>query len=547
MSERKILRAVSGLNSQINSIVEAMQLAEPYLEPETIDLAADVIARAESRRQLSAEHVVVGLFGATGSGKSTMFNALVGQNLATTGVIRPTTTDTVAAIWEPEGACELLDWLEVSTRHVIEDRDGQTDSAKKKTFDSGLLLLDLPDMDSTAADHHKIASRLVGQVDYLVWVLDPQKYADASIHHGYLNSLRSQQGNLLIVLNQIDTIAERERKQVVDSLRGILATSGMENLPIICTSAATGEGVAEVQAKIAAAAKNKALSTRRLRADVDQVIHHLSEELQVEKVRLPSQLHQAELERVIAKAHGAHYIADAVETSYLLRGASRTGWPLTTWLVKLRNDPLKRMNLGRQHEDPELSLTSRPELSIAETAAIEHGINQYVAEASSDLPESWKEPLREKVHAKTAVLDDGIDAAIAGTPLGVERSSWWWPVVKVIQWVALVAALGGALWLAGYPVAGYFQFELPEAPRVEGIAVPTLLIFIGILLGIVLGLACSFVNRIVAKVKRRKALKNIERSVSQLVRQAVIEPVDQHLDTYNSYSALITSAAKKAD
>lgn len=547
MSERKILRAVSGLNSQINSIVEAMQLAEPYLEPETIDLAADVIARAESRRQLSAEHVVVGLFGATGSGKSTMFNALVGQELATTGVIRPTTTDTVAAIWEPEGAGELLDWLEVATRHVIEDRDGQADSAKKRTFDSGLLLLDLPDMDSTAVDHHKIAARLVGQVDYLVWVLDPQKYADASIHHGYLNSLRSQQGNLLIVLNQIDTIAERDRKQVVDSLRGILATSGLENLPVVCASAATGEGVSDVQSKIAAAAKNKALSTRRLRADVDQVIHRLSEELEVEKVRLPSQMYQAELERVIAKAHGAHYIADAVETSYLLRGASRTGWPLTTWLVKLRNDPLKRMNLGRQHEDPELSLTSRPELSIAETAAIEHGINQYVAEASADLPESWREPLREKVHTNTAVLDDGIDAAIAGTPLGVERSSWWWPVVKVIQWVALVAALGGALWLAGYPVAGYFQFELPEAPRVEGIAVPTLLVFIGILLGIVFGLACSFVNRIVAKVKRRKALKNIERSVSQLVRQAVIEPVDQHLDTYNSYSALITSAAKKAD
>lgn len=547
MSERKILRAVSGLNSQINSIVEAMQLAEPYLEPETIDLAADVIARTESRRQLSAEHVVVGLFGATGSGKSTMFNALVGQELATTGVIRPTTTDTVAAIWEPEGAGELLDWLEVTTRHVMEDKNGRAEPAKKRKFDAGLLLLDLPDMDSTAIDHHKIAARLVGQVDYLVWVLDPQKYADASIHHGYLNSLRSQQGNLLIVLNQIDTIAERDRKQVVDSLRNILATSGLENLPIVCASAATGEGVSEVQAKIAAAAKNKALSTRRLRADVDQVIQRLSEELQVEKVRLPSQLHQAELERVIAKAHGAHYIADAVETSYLLRGASRTGWPLTTWLVKLRNDPLKRMNLGRQHEDPELSLTSRPSLSIAETAAIEHGINQYVSEASADLPESWKEPLREKVHANTAVLDDGIDAAIAGTPLGVERSSWWWPVVKVIQWVALVAALGGALWLAGYPVAGYFQFELPEAPRVEGIAVPTLLVFIGILLGIVLGLACSFVNRIVAKVKRRKALKNIERSVSQLVRQAVIEPVDQHLDTYNSYSALITSAAKKAD
>ena len=85
MSERKITRAVNGLSSQISNVIEAMQLAEPYLEPETIDLAADVISRAESRRQLSAEHVVVGLFGATGSGKSTMFNALVGEELAMTG------------------------------------------------------------------------------------------------------------------------------------------------------------------------------------------------------------------------------------------------------------------------------------------------------------------------------------------------------------------------------------------------------------------------------------------------------------------------------
>lgn len=547
MSERKITRAVNGLSAQINCVIEAMQLAEPYLEPQTIDLAADVISRAESRRQLSAEHVVVGLFGATGSGKSTMFNALVGQELATTGVIRPTTTNTVAAIWEPQGANELLDWLEVSTRHVINEPDERGKGSKKRKIDSGLLLLDLPDMDSTAADHHQIANRLVGQVDYLVWVLDPQKYADASIHHGYLSSLRSQQGNILIVLNQIDKIAETERKQVLDSLRQILAMSGLEHLPIVCASAATGEGILEVQAKIAAAAKNKALSTRRLRADVDQVIHHLDDELPVEMVRLPSQLQQADLEKVIAKAHGAQYIADAVETSYLLRGASRTGWPLTTWLVKLRNDPLKRMNLGRQHEDPELSLTSRPELSVAEHAAVEHGINQYVAEASQELPDSWKEPLREMVNDNVQILDDGIDSAIAGTPLGVERSSWWWPVVKVIQWVALVAALGGALWLAAYPVAGYFQFDLPQAPRVEGIAVPTLLVFIGILLGIVLGIACSFVNRIVAKVKRRKALKNLERSVSHLVRQAVVEPVDQHLDTYNSYAALITSAAKKAD
>lgn len=547
MKERKVVRAVNGLNQQIDSVVQAMELAEPYLDSQSIDLAAAVINKAESRRQLSAEHVVVGLFGATGSGKSTLFNALVGQKLATTGVIRPTTTKTVAAIWETEGANELLDWLEVTDRHVIEKTVEGKRRASKQSLDSGLMLLDLPDMDSTRVEHHEIAKRLVGQVDFLVWVLDPQKYADASIHHGYLNSLRSQQGNIVIVLNQIDAIAESDRKNVVHSLREILAASGLERLPVICASAVTGEGLDEVQKQIYTAAKNKALSTRRLRSDVDEVVHKLSEELSTEKARLPGQMHQADLEQTIANAHGAKYVADAVETSYRLRAAQRTGWPLTTWLTRLRNDPLQRMNLGRNKQSPELAITSRPELSVAESAAIDHGIDKYVAEATNQLPESWHEPIRDEINARVSSLDSAVDSAIASTPLGMERSSWWWPVIKFVQWVALLAALAGALWLAAYPVAGYFQFEFPPAPRVEGIAVPTLMLVIGVLLGIVLGIGCSFVNRLVAKVKRRKALKNIERSVSALVRSAIVEPIDQYLNTYNSYAELISTAAKKAE
>ncbi|MBF6671423.1 50S ribosome-binding GTPase [Glutamicibacter sp. FBE19] len=547
MTERKVVRAVNGLNQQIDSVVEAMQLAEPYLDSESIDLAASVIRKSESRRKLSSEHVVVGLFGATGSGKSTLFNALVGRELASTGVIRPTTTNTVAAIWDTAGANELLDWLEVNDRHVIEASAEPKRGSSKKDFDSGLLLLDLPDMDSTRVEHHQIATRLVGQVDFLVWVLDPQKYADASIHHGYLNSLRSQQGNILIVLNQIDRVAASDRNSIVNSLREILASSGLERLPVVCASASTGEGLAEVQLQIATAAKNKAISTRRLRADVDQVVHHLKAELNAEKVRLPDQMQQSELERAIANAHGAQYIADAVETSYKLRAARRTGWPVTTWLIRLRNDPLQRMNLGRKREAAELSITSRPELSVAESAAIDHAIDNYVQEATQELPDSWIEPVREEVGSNVQHLDGAVDAAIAGTALGVEKSSWWWPAVKFVQWVSLLAALAGALWLAAYPVAGYFQFDLPAAPRVEGIAAPTLVFAIGVLLGIVLGIACSFVNRIVAKVKRRKALRNIERSVSGQVRAAVVEPVDHYLNTYNSYAAIITSAAKKAE
>lgn len=287
MSERKVTRAHAGLTEQIDAVVSAMQIAEPYLEPEVVDQAAVIIERAEARRQLSADHVVVGLFGATGSGKSSLFNALVGYEIAQTGVIRPTTTKTVAAIWQPAGADALLDWLEVSERHILSSQVLGKDSKKSQDLGGGLILLDLPDMDSTSTEHHLIASRLAGQVDYLVWVLDPQKYADASIHHGYLSELTGQRGNLLVVLNQVDTIAESDRKPVKASLNALLADEGIGQVPIVLASARSGEGLDAVREKFAVALNNKVQATRRLRADVDGLLRLLDGELAVPKVHTP--------------------------------------------------------------------------------------------------------------------------------------------------------------------------------------------------------------------------------------------------------------------
>ena len=53
----------------------------------------------------------------------------------------------------------------------------------------GLVLLDLPDHDSTEVGHRLQVDRLVQLVDVLVWVVDPQKYADAALHDRYLSPL----------------------------------------------------------------------------------------------------------------------------------------------------------------------------------------------------------------------------------------------------------------------------------------------------------------------------------------------------------------------
>ncbi|MCB2557781.1 50S ribosome-binding GTPase, partial [Listeria monocytogenes] len=80
---------------------------------------------------------VVALAGATGSGKSSLFNALAGADLAAVGVPRPTTAEAMAAV-RGDGAQALLDWLGVQRRYRLAADPGSQ---------GGLVLLDLPDHD----------------------------------------------------------------------------------------------------------------------------------------------------------------------------------------------------------------------------------------------------------------------------------------------------------------------------------------------------------------------------------------------------------------
>ncbi|MFC7647205.1 GTPase [Streptosporangium lutulentum] len=101
------------LDERLAGLAQAADLADGRLGDDAIAGARSVIARAGVRRNLSVDHTAVALAGATGSGKSSLFNLLSGASLATVGVTRPTTSTAQAALWEGEGAGSLLDWLEI--------------------------------------------------------------------------------------------------------------------------------------------------------------------------------------------------------------------------------------------------------------------------------------------------------------------------------------------------------------------------------------------------------------------------------------------------
>ncbi len=88
------------------------------------------------------------------------------------------------------------------------------------------MLLDLPDHDSTERQHRMEVDRLVQLVDMLIWVVDPQKYADAALHDRYLIPLAQHAGVMMIVLNQADRLTPAEREQCLKDLRAAAGPRG---------------------------------------------------------------------------------------------------------------------------------------------------------------------------------------------------------------------------------------------------------------------------------------------------------------------------------
>jgi 50S ribosomal subunit-associated GTPase HflX len=310
---------------RIDGLDEAARSARGRLPDALVDEAAAVADRAGARLRLSGDHTVVALAGATGSGKSSTFNAVTGIELAATGVRRPTTSWTMACAWGADGAEELLDWLGVPKRHQVV-RDSMLAEAPSDEGLAGLVLLDLPDHDSTEVAHHVEVDRVVRLADLLVWVLDPQKYADAAIHDRYLKPLAGHRDIMLVALNHIDEVPASRRAAMVEDLRRLLALDGLGTVPVIATSARHGEGIAELKQAIASEVSAKKAVKARLMADVSSVATRMRA---VNGEATPGDVAKArrsELVDAFAEAAGVPTVVAAVEQSTRRRAAQATGW-----------------------------------------------------------------------------------------------------------------------------------------------------------------------------------------------------------------------------
>ncbi|MEU2349813.1 GTPase [Modestobacter sp. NPDC049651] len=513
------------LTDRLGALREAVEVGEARLEVPEVARARTLLGKAGAREALG-DATVVALAGSTGSGKSTLFNALSGSEVSTPGVRRPTTGVAHASVWGADGADRLLDWLEVPKRHRVADADPALD---------GLVLLDLPDHDSVRLEHRLEVDRLVQLVDVLVWVLDPQKYADAAVHSRYLAPLAGHAGVLVVVLNQVDRLDGDAARACLADLRGLLDREGLTATPLLATAARTGAGLPELRAELARRVSARRAASDRLTADVRSAAAGLAAHCG------PAGSGPGRddgLTTALADAAGVPAVVAAVERSARRRGTEATGWPPVRWLTRLRPDPLHRLHLG-----DERARSSLPEAGPVQQAALAGALRRTRDDVGEGLPQAWRDELRRTAEVSQDRLADRLDRAVTGTDLGPDRVPWWQRAVGGLQWLLAAVALVGALWLLLLVVLGWLQLDdvLP-VPHVERLPVPTVLLSGGLLAGLLLAGVARPLVAAGARRRGRAARRRLTERVAEVADEEVLAPLADVRADHDRFCAAVGRA-----
>jgi hypothetical protein len=233
-------------------------------------------------------------------------------------------------------------------------------------------------------------------------------------------------------------------------------------------------------------------------------------------------------------------VTAAVERSTWREGTGRTGWPLLRWTRKLRADPLERLHLG-----DERSRTSLPPTGAVEAARVATAVREVREEVGDGLSAAWRDELRRTAEDGEQRLTDALDQAVAGADLGPDRVPLWQRAAGGLQWLLMVVALLGALWLLALVVLGFFQLDdvLP-LPRVEGIPLPTLLVVGGLLAGLLLALVCRPLVALRARRRARTAERRLTAAVREVAEAEVLAPMAAVQRDAERFCAAVAAAAR---
>jgi len=192
------------------------------------DLAKDILSRLAIYAYKQADPCLWVVFlGGTGTGKSTLFNALCDRFLSATGVERPKTAGPVAYAHTPCPLEKAFPFPEIHMEALPLEKatlpySGKAGQISILTTDeetlSNLVLVDTPDLDSVEEKNHFIARELYLLSDAVVFVASQEKYADEVLHDFFMKVAKDEKP-YFFVLNKASQ--ETTKEEILNALQGL--------------------------------------------------------------------------------------------------------------------------------------------------------------------------------------------------------------------------------------------------------------------------------------------------------------------------------------
>jgi energy-coupling factor transporter ATP-binding protein EcfA2 len=553
------------------------------------DLIADsdaLLRRAGERLRLSAAHTVVAVAGGTGSGKSSLFNALSGASFSPTGVTRPTTRHVHACVWGMQGAAPMLDWLSVQRRHRYA-RASALDAGEADL--DGLLLLDLPDHDSVVTASLSIVDRLTKLADMLIWVLDPQKYADDSVHTRYLIPLAGHSDVITVVLNQTDLLTPEQIHDCESDLRRLLDSEGLDGAALLPVSARTGAGLDELRNTLVRAVTVSHAASERIAADIDATLARFETydagptgaasvvtlasapaapssssppadprppwemdpaELAALTTPPPSKppweqeaAHEqepdwaasvppgaaAELAGAFARSAGITAICDTIQWAREARAARYVAWPLSKlgrW--RRRRDPLRGLGAAVPAKGPREIARSA---GLPRQSDIDNAVTAFAAQVSEPLPAPWDKSTREAARSRATDVPAALSGALQDPLPERNRMTGWWGLALAWQWLLILGMIAGLAWI-GVIASTHHRHGLTDASLLPWLGVMV------VALGLLGWLTASGAQNMVllAADRERDALESrLRDQASAVAHDLVLIPAGRELTEYERF------------
>ncbi|MBD5787218.1 ABC transporter [Cellulosimicrobium terreum] len=480
------------LRTRTQDLEDALELAGDRLDPGVAAQVRDAIGGVRQRLALGVDHTVVALAGGTGSGKSSLFNRVSRLDFADVGVKRPTTALVTACSWS-DAATALLDWLDVEPDRRI-TRDGELDADDESAL-GGLVLLDLPDHDSIEPAHRAVVDRVLPLVDLLVWVVDPQKYADDALHSGYLQKSAGLEGSMVVALNQIDTVPEGRRDALVADMERLLSEDGLAGVYVTTVSARTGDGLDEVRSLLEQAVARRSVAASRVAGELDRAGAMLLAETPGEVPWTMSTAVQAEVDALVD-------VTGLVGVAGQVGAAVRNGY-------------------------------GRPEQPPVNPDAVSLSRSRWVSRAGKALRPGWRAALDDAV-APAAEVARGVADGLRRIPLDT-RGPASARATRRAAWVALgLGVVAGVL-----AVLGALDVIDMSRPVLTTCAVVAAVAVVG---AVVCFLMVLQLRRTLGRRREQQVLASGRGAIERVVQETMGRPTQELLDAHRRVRELAQSA-----